>query len=327
VAELMRQSGIRPQMARTNRPSGSGAALLSPTSCLAGGSRLAYKLPEFNLSPKARTRDGQSPDAAFGTNGRLLDLSPPYFNRGNNNNTSSSKTTTSAAATWQLRPPVPVPATAAFNTSPTNATNTGAAAEKMSSPSSGGDPASARRRTEPVARGNQVVHPSHVPPVTKPRKVEEPRAASKIDKAAGSNARTLGTTLVEKKPQWPRGAHLMATRIQQLWRLHYWRKHFVNFGERRLNYVGRLSWLQERQRLYGTETAEPEDTHAWNDAIANSLPDLEVDPWGHKHLRNHLNMIWGLDASSGVAVSEQQFPQQQAEEVHEKETAHQYSYS
>merc|ERR1712194_72233 len=88
------------------------------------------------------------------------------------------------------------------------------------------------------------------------------------------------------------GGQWAASRIQRAWRLKCWRRDFEHFCETRLDYVGSLSWLQKRQRLYGTELAEPSDHQNWAAAYQVAPRDVEIDPWGAKRLREHLARMW-----------------------------------
>eukprot|EP00930_Biecheleria_cincta_P055852 TRINITY_DN42103_c0_g1_i1.p1 TRINITY_DN42103_c0_g1~~TRINITY_DN42103_c0_g1_i1.p1 ORF type:complete len:660 (-),score=50.50 TRINITY_DN42103_c0_g1_i1:228-2186(-) len=86
--------------------------------------------------------------------------------------------------------------------------------------------------------------------------------------------------------------HHAAIRIQRAWKLNRWRRLFVAYCRRDLGWVGSLDWLQRHNMLYGTELAEQEDLDWWVQQQAVAPLDYEVDPWGCKKLRDHLNKMW-----------------------------------
>lgn len=86
--------------------------------------------------------------------------------------------------------------------------------------------------------------------------------------------------------------HHAAIRIQRAWKLNRWRRLFVAYCRRDLGWVGSLEWLQRHNMLYGTELAEQEDLDWWNQQQPVAPLDYDVDPWGCKKLRDHLNKMW-----------------------------------
>eukprot|EP00429_Kryptoperidinium_foliaceum_P112617 CAMPEP_0176320952 /NCGR_PEP_ID=MMETSP0121_2-20121125/71088_1 /TAXON_ID=160619 /ORGANISM="Kryptoperidinium foliaceum, Strain CCMP 1326" /LENGTH=119 /DNA_ID=CAMNT_0017663359 /DNA_START=13 /DNA_END=368 /DNA_ORIENTATION=+ len=83
--------------------------------------------------------------------------------------------------------------------------------------------------------------------------------------------------------------HWAAGRIQRAWKVHRWRRQFVQFSEVQLRWVGSLDWLQRHNMLYGTELADHEDVHTWLQERSAAPLDREVDPWGSERLLEHLN--------------------------------------
>ncbi|CAJ1370568.1 unnamed protein product [Effrenium voratum] len=86
--------------------------------------------------------------------------------------------------------------------------------------------------------------------------------------------------------------HHSACRIQRAWKMSRWRRVFVTDCKRDLGWLGSLDWLQRHSMLYGTELAEPEDLDWWYHQQSGAPLDYEVDPWGCKKLREHLNRMW-----------------------------------
>uniref|UniRef100_A0A7S4RCB3 Uncharacterized protein n=1 Tax=Alexandrium monilatum TaxID=311494 RepID=A0A7S4RCB3_9DINO len=86
--------------------------------------------------------------------------------------------------------------------------------------------------------------------------------------------------------------HTAASRIQQSWRVHKWRRRFVEHSAREVGWLGSLEWLQRHSLLYGTELADSEDVKWWTRHRAYAPLDSEVDPWGCTKLREHLHRIW-----------------------------------
>mmetsp|Transcript_147448 Transcript_147448/g.471461 ORF Transcript_147448/g.471461 Transcript_147448/m.471461 type:complete len:762 (-) Transcript_147448:206-2491(-) len=86
--------------------------------------------------------------------------------------------------------------------------------------------------------------------------------------------------------------HWAAGRIQRAWKIYLWRRRFVDYSERELNYVGSLEWLQRQNMLYGTELADSEDVRWWLQQRTAAPLDREVDPWGAERLLEHLHRMW-----------------------------------
>jgi len=107
-------------------------------------------------------------------------------------------------------------------------------------------------------------------------------------------------------PYRPKAMHHAAARIQRAWRLSRWRRLFVSFSVHKVGWVGSIEWLRNRNMLYGTELAEPEDVDWWVEQRALAPLDREVDPWGCTKLRDHLNKMWyGLTTEELQARLEQ----------------------
>lgn len=107
-------------------------------------------------------------------------------------------------------------------------------------------------------------------------------------------------------PQQPMAIHHAAARIQRVWRLSRWRRSFISFSAHKVGWVGSIEWLRNRNMLYGTELAEPEDVDWWLEQRALAPLDREVDPWGCTKLRDHLNKMWyGLTTEELQARLEQ----------------------
>eukprot|EP00418_Pyrodinium_bahamense_P036163 CAMPEP_0179202448 /NCGR_PEP_ID=MMETSP0796-20121207/100840_1 /TAXON_ID=73915 /ORGANISM="Pyrodinium bahamense, Strain pbaha01" /LENGTH=601 /DNA_ID=CAMNT_0020907169 /DNA_START=105 /DNA_END=1907 /DNA_ORIENTATION=- len=105
-----------------------------------------------------------------------------------------------------------------------------------------------------------------------------------------------------------------AARIQRAWKVSRWRRTFVAYSEQKVGWVGSLEWLQQRNMLYGTELAEPEDVRSWYENRADAPLDREVDPWGCTKLRDHLNKMWyGLTTEELQARYEELDREQQLE--------------
>lgn len=94
--------------------------------------------------------------------------------------------------------------------------------------------------------------------------------------------------------------HHAAARIQRAWKVHNWRRQFVDYSEHQNGWVGSLDWLQQNNLLYGTELADSEDVRWWVQQRTTAPLDREVDPWGFERLREHLNRVW-YGCSSGEA--------------------------
>lgn len=86
--------------------------------------------------------------------------------------------------------------------------------------------------------------------------------------------------------------HFAAQRIQRAWKISRWRRVFTADCKRELGWLGSLDWLQRHNMLYGTELAETEDLEWWYHQQAGAPLDYEVDPWGCRKLREHLNRMW-----------------------------------
>lgn len=107
-------------------------------------------------------------------------------------------------------------------------------------------------------------------------------------------------------PHQPMAIHYAAARIQRVWRLSRWRRLFISFSAHKVGWVGSIEWLRNRNMLYGTELAEPEDVDWWLEQRALAPLDREVDPWGCTKLRDHLNKMWyGLTTEELQARLEQ----------------------
>lgn len=83
-----------------------------------------------------------------------------------------------------------------------------------------------------------------------------------------------------------------AARIQRAWKVNKWRRTFVDFSVREIDWLGSLEWLQRRNMLYGTELADEEDVRWWRMQREGAPLDREVDPWGSVKLRGHLHRIY-----------------------------------
>lgn len=105
--------------------------------------------------------------------------------------------------------------------------------------------------------------------------------------------------------------HFAATRIQRSWKLHLWRRKFVDYSQRENGWVGSLEWLQKHNLLYGTELADSDDVKWWLQQRATAPLDKEVDPWGSERLLEHLNRMWY--GGRAVELMQQQQKQRQAE--------------
>lgn len=86
--------------------------------------------------------------------------------------------------------------------------------------------------------------------------------------------------------------HWAASRIQRAWKISRWRRVFIVDCKRDLGWLGSLDWLQRHNMLYGTELAETEDLEWWYHQQSGAPLDYEVDPWGCRKLREHLNRMW-----------------------------------
>merc|ERR1719296_577230 len=80
--------------------------------------------------------------------------------------------------------------------------------------------------------------------------------------------------------------------IQRAWKVHRWRRCFVDYSARELRWVGSLDWLQQHNLLYGTELADDDDARWWQQHRAGAPMDREVDPWGSERLMEHLSRMW-----------------------------------
>mmetsp|Transcript_57718 Transcript_57718/g.129441 ORF Transcript_57718/g.129441 Transcript_57718/m.129441 type:complete len:806 (+) Transcript_57718:45-2462(+) len=110
---------------------------------------------------------------------------------------------------------------------------------------------------------------------------------------SGSSAAARAGQPLRAQPQRSFVAkHYAASRIQRAWKIHHWRRLFLDFSASSAGWVGTLEWLQRHCLLYGTELADPEDTRFWSQQRAGAPLDREVDPWGCSKLRDHLNKMW-----------------------------------
>eukprot|EP00435_Cladocopium_sp_Y103_P009263 s4570_g2.t1 len=117
-------------------------------------------------------------------------------------------------------------------------------------------------------------------------------AAARIQRAWRRRRRSRA-----KDPEDPCAAkllpkHFAAQRIQRAWKISRWRRVFTADCKRDLGWLGSLDWLQRHNMLYGTELAETEDLEWWYHQQAGAPLDYEVDPWGCRKLREHLNRMW-----------------------------------
>ncbi|CAD7975277.1 unnamed protein product [Amoebophrya sp. A25] len=110
-----------------------------------------------------------------------------------------------------------------------------------------------------------------------------------------------GTSKFQQSPKkrnledcWARNikGHWAAVRIQRCWALYIWQRNFGLFGRRVMDYVGSLDWLQRHDKLYGTEMAEACDEQRWDSEYQTCPADEQTDPWGNKHLKEHLHRMW-----------------------------------
>mmetsp|Transcript_100345 Transcript_100345/g.199052 ORF Transcript_100345/g.199052 Transcript_100345/m.199052 type:complete len:754 (-) Transcript_100345:89-2350(-) len=129
-------------------------------------------------------------------------------------------------------------------------------------------------------------------------------------------------------PHRPLAIHHAAARIQRVWRLSRWRRLFVSFSADKVGWVGSIEWLRNRNMLYGTELAEPEDVNWWVEQRAVAPLDREVDPWGCTKLRDHLNKMWyGLTTEELQARLEQLEASQVAQSRHAQPSSASQSHS
>lgn len=112
--------------------------------------------------------------------------------------------------------------------------------------------------------------------------------------------------------------HWAAGRIQRAWKIHRWRRRFVDFSERQLRWVGSLEWLQQQNMLYGTELADSEDVRWWLQQRTTAPLDREVDPWGSERLVEHLHRMW----YGGRTVEPDEPAQQQVRREHRPSQPH-----
>eukprot|EP00931_Biecheleriopsis_adriatica_P065664 TRINITY_DN40155_c0_g1_i1.p1 TRINITY_DN40155_c0_g1~~TRINITY_DN40155_c0_g1_i1.p1 ORF type:complete len:717 (+),score=117.00 TRINITY_DN40155_c0_g1_i1:114-2264(+) len=110
-------------------------------------------------------------------------------------------------------------------------------------------------------------------------------AAAQMTQSSASKPREASRSRLPAK-------HHAAKRIQRAWKLSRWRRVFIAYSRRDLGWVGSLDWLQRHNMLYGTELAEQEDLDWWSQQQDGAPLDYEVDPWGCKKLRDHLNKMW-----------------------------------
>jgi len=159
----------------------------------------------------------------------------------------------------------------------------------------------------------QPVWPGHVPgnaeeesegstetaPAASPQKVTTPMVATTWRSNAPQAtiaAKFGGLSGTVRKAEPFVAIHHAAARIQRAWKVSRWRRAFVDYSAQQ-GWVGSLSWLQQRNMLYGTELADDEDVRTWESQRAVAPMDREVDPWGYERLQNHLHrMWWGRDS-------------------------------
>merc|ERR1719296_474307 len=112
--------------------------------------------------------------------------------------------------------------------------------------------------------------------------------------------------------------------IQRAWKVHRWRRCFVDYSARELRWVGSLDWLQQHNLLYGTELADQEDATYWNKQRAGAPLDREVDPWGSERLMEHLSRMWyGVRTPEIQQQREQQKQQQREQQQQQQQQQHQ----
>lgn len=118
-----------------------------------------------------------------------------------------------------------------------------------------------------------------------------------------------------------RPVHFAAARIQRAWRIGNWRRKFVSVSVTQVGWLGSLTWLQEKNLLYGTELADAEDASWWAEQRQDAPLDHEVDPWGAMKLRDHLDRMWYGRTSEETAQEEQQrllLQHQQQQQQHQQ---------
>lgn len=158
---------------------------------------------------------------------------------------------------------------------------------------------SRRRRTSDGAAGEG---PAALPVGSSHSAAAPPGGAAAKPPAAGAVAQRSAAVLVAaaalvagvpgRQPSKRPALHWAAGRIQRAWRIHRWRKTFVNFSEQECNWVGSLEWLQKQNMLYGTELADEDDVRWWCQHRSTAPLDREVDPWGSDRLLEHLHRMW-----------------------------------
>lgn len=119
-------------------------------------------------------------------------------------------------------------------------------------------------------------------------------AASRIQRAWRRRGRRSHSKKTEALPVASKLSpkHFAAGRIQRAWKISRWRRVFTADCKRDLGWLGSLDWLQRHNMLYGTELAETEDLEWWYQQQSGAPLDYEVDPWGCRKLREHLNRMW-----------------------------------
>mmetsp|Transcript_45072 Transcript_45072/g.104416 ORF Transcript_45072/g.104416 Transcript_45072/m.104416 type:complete len:798 (+) Transcript_45072:44-2437(+) len=139
---------------------------------------------------------------------------------------------------------------------------------------------------------------------------------------SGSSAAARAGQPLRAQPQRSFVAkHYAASRIQRAWKIHHWRRLFLDFSASSAGWVGTLEWLQRHCLLYGTELADPEDVRFWNQQRAGAPLDREVDPWGCSKLRDHLNKMW-YGTSVEELLPQAQHSHQQLQQCYGSEREH-----
>lgn len=116
--------------------------------------------------------------------------------------------------------------------------------------------------------------------------------------------RSTETRLPRRKRFAP--VYCAALRIQRAWKLHSWRRKFIDYSVQENRWLGSLEWLQKHNLLYGTELADVEDVQWWMQQRTTAPLDREVDPWGSEKLLDHLNRMWYGGQSAEELQQQQQ---------------------
>lgn len=80
------------------------------------------------------------------------------------------------------------------------------------------------------------------------------------------------------------------------WNLEDFRRRFEEYSEG-LGWLGKSSWLRERNLICGAEFAEPRDEYDWEHNIRYAENDKRKDPWGHKWITEHMKKMFNRSPS------------------------------